>query len=157
MTWRMAGALCAVLFLVPPVSAEDGIMTTHTATGTFTVQLVPDGEASPGAHTRYALSKAFTGDFEGTASGEMLGWFDSGTSSGAYVVIERLAGRLHGRDGSFSLAHRGLMDGGAPSLSITVVPGSGTGALRGISGEFSLEIIEGVHNYTLQYTLPAGD
>ncbi|MGP1274030.1 MAG: DUF3224 domain-containing protein [Caulobacterales bacterium] len=132
-------------------------MTDRTATGTFTVQLVPQGEPPAGAHTRYALSKAFSGDFEGTATGEMLGWFDPATNSGAYVVIERLDGRLQGREGSFSLAHRGLMDNGAQLLSITIVPGSGTGELAGIAGEFSLEIVDGVHNYSLAYSLPSGE
>lgn len=132
-------------------------MGSHTATGTFTVQMTPQGEAAPGAHTRYVITKTFTGDFQGSASGEMLGVFDPAAGSGAYVLIERVEGRLEGREGSFSLVHRGVMDAGAQSLSITIVPGSGAGGLAGIAGEFRLDIVEGVHNYALEYALPSGE
>ena len=40
--------------------------------------------------------------------------------------------------------------------SIKVVPGSGTGALAGLEGDFALTIVAGVHHYDLGYTLPAG-
>ncbi|MGY6661400.1 MAG: DUF3224 domain-containing protein [Glycocaulis sp.] len=132
-------------------------MSAHSATGSFTVQIVPQGEAAPGAHTRYVFTKTFSGGFEGSASGEMLGLFDAQAGSGAYVLIERLEGRLEGQEGAFSLVHRGVMDAGAQSLSITIVPDSGTGALTGIAGDFMLDIVDGAHNYTLAYTLPPGE
>ncbi|MCC5981067.1 MAG: DUF3224 domain-containing protein [Oceanicaulis sp.] len=154
---QLTGVTAALCLLAPAALAEDAAMTSHTATGTFTVQLTPQGEPGPGAHTRYVITKAFHGDFEGTAAGEMLGLFDAQAGSGAYVLIERLEGRLEGREGAFSLVHRGVMDAGAQSLSITIVPGSGTGDLSGIAGEFLLDIVEGVHNYTLEYTLPSGE
>ena len=87
----------------------------------------------------------------------MLGVFDTAAGSGAYVLIERLEGRLMGREGAFSLVHRGLMTGGQPDLTISVVPGSGSGGLAGIAGEFTLDIVQGVHNYTLHYALPSGE
>jgi len=40
------------------------------------------------------------------------------------------------------------------ALSITVVPGSGTGALEGISGVFKINIIDGAHYYEFEYSLP---
>lgn len=154
---QLTGVTAALCLLAPAALGEDAAMTSHTATGTFTVQMTPQGEAEPGAHTRYVITKAFHGDFEGTASGEMLGLLDAQAGSGAYVLIERLEGRLEGREGAFSLVHRGEMDAGAQSLSITIVPGSGAGALTGIAGEFLLDIVDGVHNYTLEYTLPSGE
>ncbi len=157
MIWKLTGLAATLCLLFPAAQAEDAAMTTHTATGSFTVQLEPQGEAEPGHHTRYAITKTFTGGFEGGASGEMLGLFDAQAGSGAYVLIERLEGRLEGREGAFSLVHRGVMDGGAQSLSITIVPGSGAGGLTGIAGEFLLDIVEGAHNYTLEYTLPSGE
>ncbi len=157
MTRHMLGALLALALLLPAAQAEEAAMGSHTATGIFTVQLTPQGEAEPGAHTRYQVTKTFSGDFEGTASGEMLGLFDQQAGSGAYVLIERLEGRLQGREGAFSLVHRGVMDAGAQSLSITIVPGSGAGELTGIAGEFLLDIVDGAHNYTLAYTLPSGE
>jgi hypothetical protein len=61
---------------------------------------------------------------------------------------------LHGRTGSFALQHSGTMHRGAQQLSITVVPDSGSGELLGIAGRFALRIENGIHHYTLEYTLP---
>jgi hypothetical protein len=52
------------------------------------------------------------------------------------------------------LQHTGTIDQGKPSLSVTVVPGSGTGALAGLRGDFSIQIANGRHGYVFQYTLP---
>src|SRR5216683_2062335 len=46
--------------------------------------------------------------------------------SAGYVAMERVTGALHGRSGSFVLQHSATMNRGAPQLSITVVPDSGT-------------------------------
>ena len=51
--------------------------------------------------------------------------------SAGYVAIEKVTGKLRGRSGSFVLQHTGTMTRGAPQLSITVVPDSGTDDLRG--------------------------
>jgi Protein of unknown function (DUF3224) len=46
------------------------------------------------------------------------------------------------------------MNRGIPSLSVTVVPDSGTGELAGISGEFKIVIADGKHSYEFNYALP---
>jgi len=47
------------------------------------------------------------------------------------------------------------MTRGAPALSITIVPDSGTGELAGISGSMAIRIEKGgAHFYDLEYTLP---
>ena len=51
--------------------------------------------------------------------------------SAGYVAIERVSGTLQGRSGTFALQHSGTMTRGAPQLTITVVPDSGTGSWRG--------------------------
>ena len=55
----------------------------------------------------------------------------------------------------FDACHSGTMDRGAPSLSVTVVPDSGTGALTGLRGSLNITIREGVHCYGLDYSLDA--
>ena len=47
------------------------------------------------------------------------------------------------------------MNRGAPSMSITVVPDSGTGALTGLSGSIHIDIVDGAHFYTFDYELQA--
>lgn len=73
--------------------------------------------------------------------------------SADYVAIERVNGLLHGRMGTFVLQHSGTMNRGAPELSVTVVPDSGTGQLAGLKGKMTISIAEGIHAYEFTYTL----
>lgn len=103
---------------------------------------------------RMALYKTYHGDLEATARGEML-TAGSGAGSGGYVAMERVTGTLKGKKGSFSLQHSGVMDKGAPQLTVFVVPDSGTGALTGLTGKMSIRIdSDGKHFYDFEYTLP---
>ena len=74
--------------------------------------------------------------------------------SAGYVAMERVTGTLHGRSGTFVLQHSGTMTRGAPQLSVTVVPDSGTGQLAGLAGEMTIKIADGKHFYKFDYTLP---
>lgn len=133
---------------------------TAVAKGSFTVELEPQGEAQQAdgvSRGRMSLAKRFEGDLVGTGEGEMLTALTPVKGSAAYVAIERVAGTLNGRSGSFVLQHTGTMDHGEQQLSITVVPDSGTGQLAGITGTFKIEIVEGDHFYELDYSLPTGE
>jgi hypothetical protein len=128
------------------------------ATGTFEVKLAPQplADADPATHMgRMSLDKTFSGDLEGTGKGEMLMSTTSVKGSAGYVAIETVTGTLQGRTGSFALQHSGTMNRGAPQLSVTVIPDSGTGELTGISGTLSIDIIDGKHLYGFDYALPA--
>jgi hypothetical protein len=127
------------------------------AKGTFTVELTPQGKpniADGVTLGRMSLDKRFEGDLSGSGQGEMLSALTPVKGSAGYVAIERVDATLHGRKGSFVLQHSGTMHQGAQQLSITIVPGSGTGALAGIAGTFRLSIVEGRHFYELDYSLP---
>lgn len=129
----------------------------RNARGTFDVVITPvqpAADAAPDAPGRMLLAKTFHGDLVGTGAGEMLATM-SPERSGAYVAVDRVRGVIDGREGAFTLVHRGLMDKGAQELSITIVPGSGAGGLTGIAGIFHLTIEGGVHRYDLEYNLPA--
>ena len=75
--------------------------------------------------------------------------------SAGYVAIERVSGTLRGRAGTFALQHTGTMTRGAPSLTITVVPDSGTYELAGLSGRMTIILTDGKHSYELEYALNA--
>ncbi len=77
------------------------------------------------------------------------------SGSAGYVAVEFVTGALDGKRGSFALQHTGSMNRGAPSLSVTVVPDSGTGELVGLEGEFTINIVDGKHLYEFTYKLPA--
>jgi len=75
-------------------------------------------------------------------------------NSGVYVAVERFAGTVNGKRGTFIMHHTGIMERGAQRLSITIVPDSGTDQLAGISGSMSIDIKDGKHFYSLDYSLP---
>ena len=84
----------------------------------------------------------------------MIGAQTETKSAAGYVAMERVTGKLNGRTGTFILQHSGTMKSGAFELSVTVVPDSGTGELKGISGKMNIIITEGKHFYEFDYTLP---
>jgi predicted DNA-binding protein (MmcQ/YjbR family) len=130
----------------------------RVATGTFSVELKPAREplSEHGVSLgRMALNKRFEGDLAGVGAGEMLTAITATQGSAGYVAIERFSGTLHGRAGSFVFQHAGSMARGAQTLSITVVPDSGSDELTGLSGQFALRIEQGQHYYEFTYTLPA--
>jgi hypothetical protein len=125
---------------------------TH-ATGTFEVKLAPLATDAAGLG-RMSIDKQFHGDLEASSKGEMLSAMSEVKGSAGYVAIERVTGTLGGRKGSFVLQHSGTMNRGAASLSVTVVPDSGTGELAGLSGKMAILIEGGKHSYEFEYTLP---
>ncbi|MDO1529915.1 DUF3224 domain-containing protein [Fulvimonas sp. R45] len=127
------------------------------AQGRFDVTLTPqpadpgDDAACPG---RRRIDKHFHGELEAHSRGQMLAVGTAVPGSAGYVALERVAGTLHGRRGSFALQHHGLMKRGESSLVVVVVPDSGTGELAGLEGAMTIRIEDGQHHYTLDYRLP---
>ena len=109
------------------------------------------GDGVSAGHFRF--DKRFHGDLDATSVVHMLAVGTPVDGSAGYVAIERLSGTLEGRSGSFFLQHNGVMDRGAASLSLTIVPDSGKGGLEGISGRMTIDITEGKHFYTLEFDL----
>jgi hypothetical protein len=128
------------------------------ASGSFdvTVQPLPNAEVSADPMLgRFLLIKKFSGDLEATARGHMLSAGTPTQGSAAYVAIDKVTGALQGRKGGFVLQHTGSMKRGVPSLSVMVVPDSGTGELVGLTGTLGINIVEGQHFYDFLYSFPA--
>ena len=131
---------------------------TDIARGTFEVKLTPqasDRQPEEGALGRMWLDKEFHGDLEAIGRGQMMTAMTDVKGSAGYVAIERVRGTLRGRTGSVVLQHAGTMTRGAPSLTITVVPDSGTEELAGLRGQMTISITDGKHSYELEYALDA--
>ncbi|MBA2684296.1 MAG: DUF3224 domain-containing protein [Gemmatimonadaceae bacterium] len=129
---------------------------TMRASGTFDVTILPlfaaiIGDDAPLA--RMSIEKQFHGDLEGTSKGEMLSSGSPATGSAGYVAIEKVTGTLQGREGTFALQHSATMNRGVPSLSVTVIPDSGTGGLAGLSGSVDIIVENKKHSYTFDYSL----
>jgi Protein of unknown function (DUF3224) len=103
-------------------------------------------------HNRF--DKVFHGPLDATSVVHMLAIMTSTPGSAAYVAVERIAGTLDGRAGSFCMQHNGTMDRGTPSLTVAVIPDSGTDALTGLRGTLAIDIVDGKHFYTFDYALP---
>jgi hypothetical protein len=123
------------------------------AAGTFEVKLKPEGNPEESGLDRMSIDKQFHGDLEATSRGEMISVRTEVKGSAGYVAIERVSGTLHGRTGTFALQHSGTMTRGAPELSVTVVPDSGTGELAGLTGRMAIIIADGKHSYEFDYRL----
>ena len=124
--------------------------------GEFEVKRTPQGASDLGdgvapGHIRF--DKRFQGALDATSVVHMLAVGTDVEGSAAYVAIERITGSLEGRVGAFFMQHNGVLDRGAPSLSLTVVPDSGTGELKGLSGRMAIDITDGQHYYTFDYVL----
>jgi hypothetical protein len=127
------------------------------ATGTFEVKLLPlDSYATGSEGTslgRMSIDKTFYGDLAATSEGQMLTAMTAVEGSAGYVAIEQVSGSLHGKKGTFVLQHYGIMNPDGQRLILEVVPDSGTGQLARLSGQMSIFIENGQHNYELAYSL----
>lgn len=94
---------------------------------------------------RMKLTKAtaqftFEGDIEGVAHVEYLMFYasfdleDMHKSQAQYVGQIRIVGKLKGKSGSFVVNDAGTFIGGVANSELSIIAGSGTDELSGISG-----------------------
>ncbi len=82
--------------------------------------------------TRVTSVNTYTGDLEGEGQVDYLMCYAGDACH--YTGLERIEGVLGGKKGSFVLKHEGVYKEGEANTKYTVVPGSGTGELVGITG-----------------------
>lgn len=111
---------------------------------------------STGANCGLAhMVKTFEGDLAGHSITWFLGCLNQETGEGSYAAVEAVEASVHGRRGTFNVVHAASTHGSDRyDEHFTIVPGSGTGELLGISGAGSIAIDEdGTHRLELEYTL----
>lgn len=101
---------------------------------------------------RTSFVKSFKGPLEASSTVEMLSAGTPTKGSAVYVALERVNGKLAGRTGNFVLVHYGIMNRGTPTLRLEVAPDSGTGDLAGLTGQMQIDIKDGQHFYTFEYS-----
>lgn len=121
-----------------------------TVEGEFDVKIVPVKTEDPqlGLMT---LDKKYRGKLDAKGVGRMLTGMTAVPTSAAYVAMEKITGTLDGREGSFTIYHRGIMEGEQKQLEVGIVPDSGTNELKDIRGSMKIDIRDGKHFYTLKY------
>ena len=103
----------------------------------------PFSETSEGPRLTSGSSiLVYEGDLEGEAVLEEVRVHFTDKRAGIYGV-QRFAGRLKDLQGSFVLHLAGQVREGAQSSTLTVIPGSGTGGLKGLRGEMRLSTLPG--------------
>lgn len=85
--------------------------------------------------TQASVTKAYSGDVEGTSATEWLMAYHPDESA-AFVGLERIKGTVGGRRGTLILQHVGTFSNGAARATLTVV--SGTDELNGATGRGDL-------------------
>jgi len=151
--YPIACMLCCTALVLAQPRKKDTM--THRATGPFDVKLAPQ-PPEPESPTlgRMTIDKQFHGELEAVSQGQMLSVITSTQGSAGYVAMEIVAGTLGGHKGTFVLQHSATMNRGQPQLSVTVVPDSGTGELRGLSGSMNIRIEPGgKHFYDFDYEI----
>lgn len=118
--------------------------------------MTPSAPEVGGAVSRMEIGKTFSGGIDGTSSGVFLSCGNPQVGEAGYVAIEVVRGRVGDLEGSFALQQFGMMHAGSQTLSYDVVPGSGSGALEGVTGTLRLNAHDdGTHHYELEYEMGA--
>lgn len=111
------------------------------ATATITVQsseALPWDQTAGPALMELHLRETFTGEIDGTSPVRAL-QVVRGDHSARLVSLQRFSGKLGGRDGTFVLEGSEVVERGRIRATWSVVPGSGTGALKGLRGDGGFE------------------
>jgi hypothetical protein len=112
----------------------------------------PYAEADGVELSRVHIARTFRGDLVGESTAELM--IAKSEGGGGYIGHDRIAGTLDGKSGTFVLQHTGIMSADGVTNTGTIVPGTGTGELEGITGEGTmLADEEGNHTFTLEYQL----
>ena len=112
----------------------------------------PYGGAEGTELSRVHISRTFSGDLEGESTAELM--IAKSEGGGGYIGHDRITGSLGGKTGGFVFQHTGLMGPAGVTNTGTIVPGSATGELEGITGEGTmLADDDGNHTLTLAYEL----
>ena len=74
------------------------------------------------------------------------------TESGVavYYAVEEFSGSVKGKNGTFTLIHKGYMSKESQSLEVLVLEGSGSGEFESISG--SMVITQGPNGHSYEFT-----
>lgn len=102
------------------------------------------------------ITKEFDGQITGSSVTLFTSAFDHDAGAGTYVAMESFEGTVNGLTGTLNFAHSATTTGTDRLAEFfTIVPGSGTGELEGITGSGGLRVTDdGEHTIWFDYELP---
>src|SRR5215208_3113070 len=106
------------------------------ATGTFKVEdwveeTTVESADGAGKLSLARVTQSLSGDLEGDGLAQWLMCYRADETAD-FVGMQRVAGKLGGREGTFVLTSNGSFDGKVAAGEMAIVAGSGTGELSGI-------------------------
>jgi len=102
--------------------------------------------------TQSRVTNVLEGDIEGESWEQYLMLYRHADSC-SFMVMERVIGNLAGYSGSFVLQGNGVYEDGVAQADLTIIPGSGTGQLAGLTGTGAFIAHKGQHAIlTLYYS-----
>lgn len=108
------------------------------ATSTFEIRSWDEHELAEIAEapklTRASVVEGYHGDLEGEGNVEYLMVYADENGAATVVSMTRVVGRLGERSGGFALQGSGSYADGTAKSELQIVPGSGSGELRGLRG-----------------------
>lgn len=115
---------------------------------------VPFDDARDDASLKRAtVRRRYSGDIEGTSVAHVT-IFRATADRVGYVATDQFEGVVNGRRGRFVFQHGGSIDRGVLRPFGYIVPGSGTDALAGISGDVEIQFVPpATHTIALTYRL----
>ncbi|MER7274083.1 DUF3224 domain-containing protein [Dactylosporangium sp. NPDC000244] len=131
--------------------------------GTFSVKsfvpttVAPDPPIETALPVGVALmEKHYEGEISGRSATLFTSAFDQASGAGTYVAMESFEGSVDGRAGAFNFVHSASTSGSDRTGEFfTIVAGSGTADLAGISGGGGMTVDgDGTHRVWLEYELP---
>ncbi len=102
--------------------------------------------------TQASVTKNYSGDLDGASFTEWLMAYAADGSAG-FVGLERFDGSIGTRSGSVVIQHVGTFVDGAATATLTVVAGTGSGALEGVTGSGTFRA-DPAGTVTLELDLP---
>jgi hypothetical protein len=111
--------------------------------------------ASGGKLTRASVTGRFTGELEGDAAIEFLMAY-SDDEHAEFVGVQQLTGRVGERSGDFVVRATGTFQDGVARADWTVVPGTASGELTGLTGDGEFVASSTEASGKLTYTIEAG-
>lgn len=118
---------------------------------------VENYDEMPNAPTlaQVTVKKTFSGGLKGESTARLLMCSGEDGSAG-YTVMERVGGELDGRKGSFVMIHGATHTPSETSRALGfIMPNSGTGELKGISGKVEFKSDTGGKTIILDYSFEA--
>lgn len=101
------------------------------------------------------MEKTYEGAVTGRSATLFTAAFDQTTGVGTYVAMESFEGAVDGHEGAFNFAHSATTSGSDRTAEFfVIVPGSGNGALAGITGAGGMAVdADGTHRIWFDYEL----